>query len=452
MPLAKNSYIDTTITSMTSQGSGVARHEGMAVFVPGSAVGDRLRVKILKVLSTKAYGKIEEIIAPSEDRTEPDCAVFGKCGGCDFRHITYEAELRLKWERVAQTLKRIGGVDVQPEPIIGAEQTDRYRNKTQYPVDFHDKKINIGFFAPRSHRIINCADCLLQPQSFTDILAVFREYIEQSGVMVYDQTTHAGLLRNIYLRKAFATGEIMVCPVINGKTLPDFERLLEQLKSVDGFKTLVCNINTGRTNVILGEQCKTLYGRGYITDELCGLRFNISPLSFYQVNSAQAQKLYTLAGEMAEPQGKTVLDLYCGTGTISLTMAQKAKQIIGVEIIPQAVQDAKQNALINGVTNARFICDDAKGAAAQLAGQGIKADAVIIDPPRKGCDVELIETVATRLSPERVVYVSCDPATLARDMKAFGLLGYKTVRVVPVDMFARTAHVECVCLLSGKKR
>ncbi len=448
--LLKNRLYEIKIDAISSQGNGIGRIGGMAVFVPNSAIGDTLEVKILKVEKKLAYARIERIIDPSPDRIEQDCPVFEKCGGCAFRHISYEAELEAKYQRVADALKRIGGIDIAPEPIIGADAPDRYRNKAQLPIGKDSKgELQIGFFAPRSHRIVDTVTCLLQPEIFDKTMKILRHWIKEKNVSVYDEATHKGLLRHLYIRWAEATGEIMVCLVINGNNIPAARELTDLLTSqIPNLKSVVLNINREKTNVILGEDCRTIWGSDHITDTLCGLKFKISPLSFYQVNHTQAEKLYNKAIEYATLTGKeTVLDLYCGAGTIGLSMAPKAKEVIGVEIVEQAVSDAIENARINKINNARFICKDAAAAAEELSAQGIRPEVVVIDPPRKGCDKALIDTIV-KMIPEKIVYVSCDPATLARDLAIFAEKGYPTLSATPLDMFPRTPHVECVTLMS----
>lgn len=443
--MRKNDEIILNITDVTNDGSGVGRHEGMAIFVPLTAVGDTAKVKILKVKKTYAFGKVTEILTPSKNRIEPDCAVFNKCGGCVYRHISYKAECDLKQNRVRETVRRIGGVDLEPKDILYSNNTDGYRNKAQFPVDLNGRA---GFYAFHSHRIIPCAECELQPEIFGKIISALEEWIIENNVSVYDESCHKGLLRHLYLRIAQATGEIMLTLVINGENLPCLDKLIKTI--TDKFpqiKSIQLNINKKDTNVILGDKCICVYGNDYITDVLCGVKVRLSPLSFYQVNREMAEILYNKAREYAKPKGKNILDLYCGAGTIGLSMADEAKNIIGVEIVPEAVEDAKFNASNNGIENERFICADATGAAAELAQEGIETDVVIVDPPRKGCTEELINTIANNFKPERVVYVSCDVATLARDIKIFESLGYKLTEYTPVDLFPRTAHVETVALL-----
>ncbi len=446
--LKKNDEFNLKITGYTSEGGGVGKFDGQAVFVENTAIGDEILCHIIKAKNTYAIGKAMKIIKPSKSRIEPECEAFKSCGGCSFAHIKYEEELKAKEQKVIDAFKRIGGISPEFAPIIPSPETTRYRNKAQYPVRRENGILNIGFYAKKSHRVIDGGDCLLQPVEFTEIIEIFRKWINDNNITVYSENTNLGLLRHIYLRKAFATGEIMVCVVINGKTLPFYEILLEELKSISGFKTLVLNVNRKNTNVVLGDECISLYGDGYITDILCGVKVKISPLSFYQVNRNGAERLYNKAAEYAGLTGEEdILDLYCGTGTIGLSMAQKVKSLIGVEIIPEAIEDAKINAKLNNIKNARFICGDASLAAEKLKDEGITPQVIILDPPRKGCAEELLKTVA-RINPEKIVYVSCDPATLARDCARLLELGYSVNEVTPVDMFPRTSHVESVALLT----
>lgn len=444
--MRKNEIYELEITATGTDGSGIGRVENMVVFVPGAAEGDTLRVRILKVLKNRAYGKIEQMLTASPWRQVPDCPVSDKCGGCVFRHISYEAEKQIKTRRVADAIHRIGKIDLEPQSILAQAQRTRYRNKAQYPVGAG----GIGFYALHSHRIVDCNDCALQPHEFTQIVDVFRRWMAQYGVPAYDETESRGVLRHIYIRKAFATGQIMVVAVIHAHKLPFSNELVQMLTICLGekLKSLQYNINTADTNVVLGEKCVTIYGEPTIEDILCGVRVRISPHSFYQVNREMAQRLYEKAAEYADPAGKIILDLYCGAGTIGLSMAKSAARIIGVEITPQAVADAQHNAKCGGFENAEFICGDAAAAAQKLAQRGIHPDVVILDPPRKGCTPKLLQTVAQNFAPERIVYVSCDPATLARDLHLLQTLGYTLREYTPADLFPGTAHVETVCLLS----
>jgi len=456
MEIRKNQLIDMVITGMTAEGQGVGHiiengEKGMAVFVPFTAVGDHIVCRIVKLEKRFAYGIVEELIEPSADRREQhDCRVFGKCGGCVYRHLQYEAELRCKEQRVKDAFLRIGGLSPVFHPIVGSPAEDGYRNKAQYPVSGTSKAPIIGFFAQRSHRVIEQRACALQPSIFEDIVNVIANWITKADAAPYNETAHTGLVRHIYLRQAVRTGEIMVCLVCTSGKLPNTAYLLEQLAEFPSVTSVCVNLNREKTNVILGKNTFSLFGEPYISDELCGLTFRLSPHSFYQVNHDQAERLYGLAADAAQlTKDDVLLDMYCGTGTIGLSMAHRVKSLVGVEIVPQAIEDAKQNAARNGIGNARFLCADAAKAALQLEKEGIRPTVVILDPPRKGCDKSLIETVA-RMAPERVVYVSCDPATLARDCAVFDELGYHTEHVTPVDMFPRTAHVETVVLLEKR--
>lgn len=450
--IKKNDIIPLKITSATAEGSGVGKtSDGMAVFVPLTAVGDEIEARILKVKKTCAFGKIENIIKPASSRVAPDCPNFSRCGGCVWRHISYEEECRIKRQKVIDAVERIGGIQAPVMPIIASEKTLRYRNKAQLPVGTApDGSLQMGFYTFHSHRIIDCDDCLLQPDAFAVVMRVTREFISKTDNDIYDERTGKGRLRHLYIRSGEVTGELMVCYVVNGNGLKREDLLVKMLRdALPSLKTVIINSNREKTNVILGAKNRTVFGKGYITDVLCGLTFKISPFSFWQVNRAQAERLYAKAREYAALTGDEILlDLYCGTGTIGLTMAKACKELVGVEIIADAVRDAEHNAAVNSICNARFVCADAPQAAAQLKREGVSPDVVVLDPPRKGCGEELVGTIA-KMKPERVVYVSCDPATLARDLKYFEQSGYKTIEITPVDMFPRTAHVETVVLLSG---
>ena len=443
--MKKNDEIILSITDYTADGSGVGKYEGMAVFVPLTAVGDTAKVKILKVKKSYAYGKLTELVDKSNCRTENDCSAFSRCGGCVFRHISYSAELKAKEIKVYETIKRIGGVDLKPQPIMYDRET-RYRNKAQYPVNEDGK---VGFYATHSHRVIPCNDCLLQPEIFSSLTRETEKWIKKYNISIYNEEEHKGLLRHIFIRQGEETKEIMLALVINGESLPYADELISSLKTVAGenLKSVQININTADTNVIMGDKCVTLYGEDYISDILCGVKIRLSALSFYQVNRTMAEKLYKKVADYSDVAGKTVLDLYCGAGTIGLSLASKAKKVIGVEIIPEAIKDAKFNAKENNIQNAEFYCLDATEFAEKSAKEGLKADVVILDPPRKGLTEELISTVAEKISPERVVYVSCDVGTLAMDIKIFGEKGYELKEYTPADLFPRTAHCETVALL-----
>lgn len=464
MALTKNQMVEISITGTTAEGNGVGRFleegetgSGIAVFVPYTAIGDRIRCRIQKVQKHHAYGRVVELLSPSEDRLAQegeadDCAVFGQCGGCTWRHIRYEAELRYKWQQVADAFKRLGGLSIVPEPIVGSPLTSHYRNKAQYPVAQGPNGLRAGFYAPRSHRVVGEGMCPLQPAEFSTIVQTVLTWAKKSGVTAYDETTGQGLLRHIYIRKAEVTGEIMVCLVCTSGKLPQAHTLIEVLRTaVPAIASIVVNLNRADTNVILGETEFVLWGQDAIVDELCGLRFSLSARSFYQVNRRQAETLYGLVAQAADLHGtETLLDLYCGTGTIGLSMATKAKQLIGVEVVEPAVADARSNAQRNHMANARFLCADAAKAAKQLQREGIRPDVVVMDPPRRGCDEAVLQAIA-EMAPSRLVYVSCNPATLARDLARLEQEGYTVQKAVPVDMFPRTAHVETVVLMSKVK-
>ena len=442
--MKKNDIIELTITGMTLQGDGIARHEGVPVFVPGACPGDHIKALILKAKPNCAFGKCVDILEPSPERIDPGCEAFPRCGGCAFRHISYEAELAVKQREIRETLRRIGGIEIEPEAILGAREPERYRNKALLPVCMDHGHIKAGYYARRSHRVIYSGDCRLQPEVFNRLAGAVCAWAEEAGCSIYDEGMGKGLLRHIYLRQTQGGQQILVCLVINGQGVPQADLLIERLRTESpAVKGVLLNHNTKDSNVILGPGETLLWGEGHITETLCGLEFTLSPQSFFQVNPAQAERLYRLAGEMASLNGKErVLDLYCGTGTIGLTMAGRCAELVGVEAVPQAVEDARRNAAQNGISNARFLCMDAARAATQLAGEGWRPDVVLLDPPRKGCEPALLQTVAD-MAPGWVVYISCDPATLARDLKLLRGLGYEARRVVPVDMFPRTGHVEC---------
>lgn len=447
MPL-KNECYPLEITAMTHEGAGVGRlPEGMAVFVPAAAVGDLALVRLVKVLKNHCYGKIEQLLCPSPDRIAPDCPVSRRCGGCVFRHVSYSAEQRYKQGFVEDNLRRIGGIQLAVEPLEPSPQVDGYRNKAQYPVQQRDGRLVAGFYAPRTHQVVDCRDCRLQPPLFGEVLRGTLALLQAFQVPAYDEQAHTGLLRHIYLRQGTRTGQVMLCLVVNGSGLPRERELVARLREqFPQLASIQLNQNEQNTNVILGPRTRVLWGSDAVADRLCGLEVFLSPEAFYQVNTPAAERLYGIAAEYAGLTGQEILlDLYCGAGTIGLSMADRCRQVIGVEIVPQAVENAWENARRNGVENARFLCGDAAQAALQLEEEGITPDVVVLDPPRKGCDSALLHTVV-RMSPRRVVYISCNSATLARDLACLAQLGYQTRRCRPVDLFPRTAHVEAVAL------
>ncbi len=449
MELKKNDEIELTIESLTAEGNGIGRYEGMVVFVNGAVPGDLLLVHIIKVTSSYAIGKAVNILAPSPNRIKPDCPVSGSCGGCTLRCMTYESELNYKLQRVKDAVQRIGKIDIEPSGIVGADSIYRYRNKAMYRVTkTPEGKAAFGFYAFHSHRIIPCSDCAILPEEFNTICKAFEYWIDFGNVSIYDENTNKGFFRGVYLRKAFATGEIMVCIIANGKSLPYSEIILGALiNEVPAITSIVINVNMQKTNVVLGSRTRVLYGKTHITDELCQKKFIISPLSFYQINHDQCEKLYTLVKQYARLTGsETLVDLYCGTGTIGLTLADSVKELYGIEVVPSAIEDANKNAELNGITNAKFICADAFEGVERLKKKRIRPDVVILDPPRKGCTPELIKAVH-KMNPKRIVYVSCDCATLARDLDLFKKESFYTKEITALDMFPRTAHVEAVARL-----
>lgn len=451
MPVKKNQIVPLTIESISSDGAGVGRFEGQAVFVPGTAVGDILNARIVKDLKRYAFGIVDSFEQQSADHIQPDCDVFRPCGGCCFRHLDYAAELRAKQGFVADAFSRLGGLtDLPVLPILPSPEEDRYRNKAQFPVQLgEDGHIQTGFYAARSHRVVPCKDCKLQPEEMNAIAWRVCALMEQLGISAYNEEQHKGLVRHIFLRRGAHSGQIMVCLVVNGRTLPHQAEFCDALmQEFPAIHTIVLNVNTRRTNVITGPESIALAGPGFIEDTLCDVPVTLGPLSFYQVNTLGAEQLYGVAAEFAGLTGNEVLlDLYCGTGTIGLSMAAKCRKLVGVEIVAEAVDTARSTAQRMGFTDARFLCADAGQAAAQLAGEGLSPDVIVLDPPRKGCDDATLQAVV-QMAPSRVVMVSCNAATAARDTAALEKMGYHAAKVQPVDMFPRTKHTECVVLLT----
>ena len=446
--LEKNKIYEAVICDYTAEGQGVAKIEGCAVFVPNAIAGETCRIRIEKAGKTWAAGKITEIVEKSPHRVNRACPVAKLCGGCDFWHMDYAEECRLKADRVRQALNRIGGENLDEVPLLSAPTCYGYRNKAQYPISSQKGRVFGGFFRAGTHQVVENDRCLILPEGTDRVKKIVIDYVNHYRITAYDELTQKGLLRHIYVRRGAVSGQVLVCLVINGKKLPHTEDLIERLKAVPGFTSLVLSVNTKPGNAILGDEFITLYGPGYIEDTLCGLTFRLSPRSFYQVNHHQAQRLYEAAISQAEiTKNDTVLDLYCGVGTITLAMAKAAGKVIGVEVIEQAVQDAKENAARNNIENAEFFCGDAGKAALELEAKGIRADVAVVDPPRKGLNADTIEALA-RMSPRRIVYVSCDPATLARDVALLKERGYKVKNAMAADLFPRCAHVESiVCLI-----
>lgn len=452
--IKKNDIITLEISDISSDGNGVGKYDGLAVFVPMSAVGDVCKVKILKVLSSYCFGKIEEIITPSPDRIDSLCPNFSKCGGCDFLHINYDAEKNAKTIFVKNCFERIGKIDTPVNHTLSCDKIHRYRNKAQFPVrkDENGKAIT-GFFAQRSHRIIPSSNCLLQPELLNEIADFIVNKMNELNIKAYDEEKFTGLIRHIYLRYGEKTDELMLCLVSTKKKIWNIDILIKELLSkYPMIKTIVLNINNKNTNVILGEENIILYGDGNIQDILCDVNIALSPHSFYQVNRDGAEKLYSIAKDSLKlNKDDILLDLYCGAGTIGLSMAHCVKTLVGVEIIPQAIENAKENAKLNNINNARFICSDAGKAAELLIEEGFKPTAIVLDPARKGCD-EIALNAVIKMNPERIAMISCNPSTAARDCKFLVENGYKVQFIQPFDMFPRTKHVECVVGLIREKQ
>ena len=449
--LIKNQIYETVVTDYTAEGQGVAHVEGCAVFVPNAVAGERIRVRIEKAQKTWAAGKIVDILEKSPHRVNRECPVAKLCGGCDFWHMDYEEESRLKAQRVRQCLNRIAGEAMEEIPILSAPTCRNYRNKAQYPVSAKKGRAYAGFFRAGTHEVVENKRCLILPEEADAVKDAVIDYVNQFRIPVYDEVAHKGLLRHIYVRRGVVSGQILVCLVCNGSKLPKVEELLKRLQKIPGFTTLVLSVNTKKGNAVLGDEFITLHGPGYIEDTLCGLNFRLSPRSFYQVNHHQAQRLYeTAISQAGITKNDLVLDLYCGVGTITLAMASAAGKVIGVEVIPQAVEDARDNARRNGIENAEFFCGDAGQAALELERKGIRPDVVVVDPPRKGLNADTIEALH-RMAPRRIVYVSCDPATLARDVAALKDRGYTLQNATAADLFPRCAHVESIAVLQKRK-
>lgn len=451
--MEKNKIYRAEIVSYSGDGSSIARIHDMVVFVPGGAVGDQCDIRIVKIAKNYAFGRIEKIIVASKHRVEPECPHAAKCGGCCYWHLDYQEELRAKALKVRDAMQRIGNVQMEPEAVCGSDRIYHYRNKAQYPVGRNDTGIITGFYRVRSHDIIPMEHCLIQTELADELARCVREWMTQYHVAPYNETTRNGLIRHIYVRTGFATGQVLMCLVTKSAKLPSTDALIAAArKAVPGLCGIVLNINKNPGNAILGEKYITLWGQDTLEDVLCGNRFQLSPAAFYQVNRAQAERLYEAALEYAAlDQTQTALDLYCGAGTITLALAREAKEVIGTEIVPQAVQNARENAKYNRIENARFICADSGQAAMMLAAEGNRPNVIVVDPPRKGIDSATIDAIG-EMAPSRVVYVSCDPATLARDVKLLSEKGYQVKRYKVFDLFPRTFHVETVCLMSKRDK
>ncbi len=441
--MEKNDIVEIEITGTTDEGMGVGRADGIAVFVPYALTGERVRVLIIKVAKSYLVGKLMEVIKPSQSRVKAECEYFYKCGGCQFWNVQYETELEYKRQTVEDCLRRIGGIDIEVPAVIGGRACKGYRNKGQFPVS----EDGIGIYAAKSHRVIDVDRCIIQDETNPGVLGCVRDWMKEYNIAPYCEKTDKGIIRHIYTR--VGCGGLMVCIVTRTEQLPHSEELVKALRDRLGEKVtgILQNINKAKTNVVLGRSFKTLWGDDFVIDNIGEYKFKISPLSFYQVNNAQTVVLYNKAMEFAGLTGKeTLWDMYCGIGTIGQFMSKGAAKIVGVEIVEDAVKNARENARLNNIENAQYFCGAAEEVAPKLLEKGLKPDVVVLDPPRKGCDVKLLETVSV-VRPRKIVYVSCKPSTLARDLKILESFGYKTVKVQPVDLFPRTAHVECVVQL-----
>ena len=452
--MKKDDLVTIKIEDMSAEGFGIGKAQGYTLFVKDAVIGDTVEAKVMKMKKNYGFARLMKIEEASKDRVEPKCPIARQCGGCQIQAMAYEAQLRFKENLIENHLRRIGGFEQIPmEPIVGMEEPYRYRNKAQFPIGTdREGKLIAGFYAGRTHSIIPVSDCLLGVEENKRILQEVLSFMEEEQITAYDENSGKGLVRHVLIRYGFFSKEIMVCVVINGKKLPRAQKLVERLREIPGMTSITLNVNEAKTNVILGDTAKLLWGQMYITDTIGGISYQISPLSFYQVNPIQTEKLYRLALEYAGLTGEeTVWDLYCGIGTISLFLAQKAKQVYGVEIVPDAVEDAKKNAKRNGIANAEFYVGKAEEVLPEkYEKEGVKADVIVVDPPRKGCDEKLLDTIV-KMKPEKVVYVSCDSATLARDLKWLCERGYEVKKVRGVDQFGQTVHTETICLLNRIK-
>ncbi len=456
MLVNKNDELIIEIEDIGSEGEGIGKFQGYTLFVKNALPGDTVKVKAMKCKKNYGYARLLEVIEASPHRIGPRCSIAGKCGGCSLQHFNYERQLEYKQNKVKNCLERIGGFkgEITLEPIIGMDEPYYYRNKAQFPVGRNkDGKVLIGFYAGGTHSIIDTSHCHIQTKETDKIIEILRNFLEEYRISIYDEENHEGLVRHLLTRVGFVTGEIMVCMVVNGSDLPHKEKMIAELRKITGMASISLNVNTSKTNVILGDKVINLWGQPFITDYIGDIKYQISPLSFYQVNPRQTKILYETALNYADLHGDEVVwDLYCGIGTISLFLAGRAKQVYGVEIIPQAIEDAKRNAEINHIMNAEFFV----GAAEEVLPEkykeaGIYADVIVVDPPRKGCEESLLDTIV-RMAPKRVVYVSCDPATLARDLRYLSDRGYEVKKVQAVDQFPHSVHTESCVLLQRTEK
>ena len=449
LPVQKNEYIDVIFEDLTHDGAGVAKVEGYPLFVPNGLPGEKAKIKVIKVNKGYGFGRLIEITEDSPYRVEPECPIYKECGGCQLQHMSYEGQLKAKEKQVSDVLQRIGKLEnVKVHPVIGMENPWRYRNKAQVPIGENEGGLIGGFYQQRSHQIIDMKACIIQQEKNDEVVKKVKEICNINGVRAYDEQKHKGELRHIMARYGLKSGEVMVVLVTRTNELTGKKKIIEEIaKRIPGVKSIVQNINSKKTNVIFGDETKVLWGEEVIYDSIGDIKFAISARSFYQVNPEQTKVLYDKALEYADLTGEeNVIDAYCGIGTISLFLAQKARKVYGVEIVPEAIEDAKKNAELNGISNVEFAVGEAETVIPEWYENGVVADVLVVDPPRKGCDDKLLQTIIN-MKPKKVVYVSCNPATLARDLRVLEDGGYQTVEVQPVDMFPQTMHVECVAQL-----
>ncbi|GMQ56193.1 23S rRNA (uracil(1939)-C(5))-methyltransferase RlmD [Vallitalea sediminicola] len=449
LPVVKNEYYEMTIDDLGVNGEGIGKIDGYTLFVDGALPQEKIKVKVIKTKKNFGFGKLIDILEPSVHRIDPICDIAKRCGGCQLQHLSYEGQLNYKQKKVQDIIERIGGTtDIKVNKVIGMEKPYFYRNKVQFPVgSMGDGAINIGFYAMRSHNIITTDKCYIQQPVNKDIIDVVKNYMLNNNIKPYNEVSHKGIVRHVVTRVSLHTKEIMVGVVINGNKLPNSDELINNLREIENVASIFISVNKEKTNVIMGNKIKILWGKPYITDAIGKVSYNISPLSFYQVNPVQTEKLYNKVLEFADLTGdETIWDAYCGIGTISLFLADECKKVMGVEILPEAIEDAKENAVLNNIDNTEFFVGKAEMVIAEKFDDGIRADVIVVDPPRKGCDRELLETIV-KMKPDKVIYVSCDPATMARDIKILGEGGYEVEEIQPVDMFPQTVHVETVTVL-----
>ncbi|MDF2593710.1 MAG: methyltransferase, TrmA family [Clostridia bacterium] len=451
IPIKKNDHFEMEIIDIGADGEGIGKINDFIVFVPLAVVGDVVEVEVTKTKRNFGYGKIIRMITPSAFREVPKCEAASRCGGCQIQHIAYPEQLKWKTKKVKEALRRIGGLgDIEVADTIGMESPFNYRNKAQYPIRKEDGELKIGFFAQRSYRIITSEGCVIQDVRNEQIIELVRAFLTKYNISIYNDETHEGLVRQLLIKTAYYTKEVMVCLVINGNTLTHQEKLIELLQEVEGLTSIVLNHNTDKMNAAISTSTTVIYGKDYIVDKIGDLKFKISPVSFFQVNPIQTKILYDKVLEFAQLTGtETLWDAYCGIGTISLFLAEKAKMVYGVEVVSEAIENAKANAELNGIQSIEFYTGKAEDIIPKMYEEGVRADIIVVDPPRKGCDAKLLETISD-MNPSKIIYVSCDPATLARDVAYLTQNGYKADKVQPVDMFPHTVHVETVVLMSQK--